>query len=155
MNKLRDYACSPFAYTRSEGLCWNVMREDYNKKDIVIFNVFHHRGFYRDICKAYAEHKNLKPFANAVRKIAMWYFWSKSEHEVVVTSWPPYLENAEIDRVVAERDRSIKDYGRCYRVSARPEVAVKIDIFDQLTLNWNHFISYLWAHRRQLVVEEE
>lgn len=99
---------------------WNVLYEDWNTREITSFNIFNHSGFYND-CKRYAdEYKDDKwKFAKEVRNSLMYYFWSKCEWEVIVSSWPPIKE--------------FKDK--------------KISVFDQVDMNWNIFIEYLWEHK--------
>ena len=52
----------------------------------------------------------------------MYYFWSKCEYEIIVTC------NPEWDRFKKE----------------------KIDVYDQLQLNWNKFVDYIWENKNEI-----
>lgn len=102
---------------------WNVIYGNFNSKEIERFNIFDHHSF-KDYCaKAAKKYQNSKDeFAEAVRKELMYYFWSKCEWEVVIQHWP------QSDRL---HDR-------------------KIDVYEQVRMNWEVFINYLWEHRDEL-----
>ncbi len=104
-------------------LTWNVYYEDFNARRIVIHNVFNHAGFYDDCRRAAKKYKDDKEqFAEAVRHSLMYYYWSKCEWEVILTSWPPHSDFHD----------------------------EKIDVYDQVRLNWDRFIDYLWTNRGAL-----
>ena len=82
---------------------WNVFRHDVNSKKIVTFNIFNHWKFNEDVQKSLKKFKDKDEFAELLRRDLMYYFWSKCEHEVVITSWPPYIDMKELDRLNDER----------------------------------------------------
>ena len=125
-----------------------VYREDFNNKEIVKYNIFDNDSLYNEIIKYKKQFKNdFKKFSEAVRNLIMYRFWSKSEYEIILTSWPPYVENEEIDRLVKERDEHNSKYPYTFkRNSTRLTVAEKIDIYDQIMLNWDIFINYVWEN---------
>lgn len=94
---------------------WNVYYHDSNVGNIKAFNVFDHGGFYRDV-EQLMKDKSISrdKFSEAVRHSMMYYFWSKSEYEVVIKEW----------------------CGKPFEI--------KVDIFHQVQMNWDHFIDYLW-----------
>ena len=101
---------------------WNALIGDWNHKEIKTFNIFHHYGFL-EYCKKNAK-KNAKDYAKFCEQLYAdlhYCFWSKSEYEVIVTDWPTT--------------------GRCEK---------KIDIYDQVALNWNVFCNYVWSHAVEL-----
>ena len=61
-------------------------------------------------------------FATQLKKDLMYYFWSKCEWEIILTSWPP--------------NNNFNDK--------------KIDVFDQINLNWERFVEYIWANKHEL-----
>lgn len=107
----------------NKNLCWNAIYGNFNKRDIEVFNVFDHGGFYEDCQKAAKKFgDNRAEFDKAVRTSLMYYFWSKCEWEVVVSHWPP---------------------------SERMQDA-KVDVYDQVMMNWLVFSDYVWENRALL-----
>ena len=129
-------------------LVYNVYMEDFNNKEIVIYNIFDHYTFLKSLCDSKKEAgDNFLVFEEYVKSDLMYCFWSKSEYEIVLTSWPPYVEEDEINRLVAEKEEHIRKYGNFYRETVRLMVGEKVDIYDQVMLNWDIFIKYLWDNR--------
>ncbi len=116
---------------------WNVFREDINHREIEVFDVFHHASFNDDVVKLKKKKLSREEFAKELKSISMYYFWCKSEHEVVITSWPPYIDKEELDRINSEE----KSY---YRYNVRLTVGTKVDIYQQLSLNWDRFVDYVF-----------
>ena len=104
---------------------WFVFVEDFNGKRIADYDVFDHSGFADDVKKAFRKHRtDFDAFAEKVRGSLFYYFRSKCEWEVIVSAWPP-------SDSVPER---------------------KVDVFEQVTLNLDVFIRYVWhqAHARKV-----
>lgn len=124
-------------------MTWNVFRHNINKGEIEIWNVFNHHSFMLFVEKALKLYKTNKidyqEFDKRIRTEAQYYFWSKSEHKVVITSWPPYVDKVELQRLASE---IIKEPTR-YHYTIEPTVAEKVDIYDQLNLNWDAFVNYI------------
>ena len=128
---------------------WNVYTEDINSRKIKVFNIFDHGRFLEDVKKALKKFDNKEEFAEEVKKSLGYYYWSKCEWEVVITSWPPHIAMSELDRLNTECEEHIKKYDRePYRLCYNPDVGEKIDVYEQIQLNWNHFIDYVWSHKR-------
>lgn len=102
---------------------WNVYVEDFNGKEIVPYNVFNH-GRFLDDCKRNARKngKDYTKFCEQLRRDLMYYFWSKCEWEIILAPW-------------IRRD-TVKE--------------LKIDVFDQVMLNWDEFKAYVWNHGAEL-----
>jgi len=106
-------------------LTWNVFIEDFNKKRIEVHNVFEHGRFLEDCKRALKKHgNNREQFAKEIRSDLMYYYCSKCEWEIVLTSWPQrkYFEDK------------------------------KIDVYEQVMLNWQRFIDYVWNNRAELTL---
>ena len=104
---------------------WYAYYHEWNGNKIKPFNVFDHGRFYDD-CKKNAR-KNIHSFINfceQLKRDAMYYFWSKAEWEIVLTPWIKRMDSTDVD--------------------------VKIDVFDQLNLNWDAFCKYVWDHGAEL-----
>ena len=79
----------------------------------------------------------------------MYNFWSKCEWEVVITDWPTHITVEELNRLQKELDGHTAAYGNPpYALSVDLRVAEKIDVYDQIMLNWDIFINYLWENLR-------
>ena len=96
---------------------WNVFVEDFNNKKIRAYNIFNHYGFMSDCKDAWKKSKkNFDEFAETIRKSLMYYYWSKCEWEIILSDWPP-------SGLFKEE---------------------KVDVYQQIMLNWGPFINYLW-----------
>jgi hypothetical protein len=120
-------------------LTWNAYIEDRNSNTIKVFNIFNSFRFISDVIKANNKYKNDFEFLQEVRSSLMYAFWSKSEYEVIITSWPPYIEKEEFERLTKE---DIK-----YRTWVNLSMGEKIDIYNQVMINWEAFKLYLLTNR--------
>ena len=129
-------------------MVWNVYREDFNNKAIVTYNIFDHGGFARDVKKLLEEDITKDEFANQLKRSLMYWFWCKSEHEVVITSWPVYIDKTELDRINAEYEEHNNKWGHYpYKINVSPDVGEKVSIYDQVMMNWHQFIEYVWGNK--------
>lgn len=110
---------------------WNVMRplwgwtkERYSQGDTYqVYNVLDHFSFVSEIAELFLFPKTTKKyFEKELDSCAMYYFWSKAEHEIYV-----------------------KDVFGGY--------TSKIDVYDQLKMNWKPFVNYVWSKRKKFVKE--
>ena len=128
---------------------WNVFRHDVNKNKIVAFNVFDHYRFNEDVQKSLKKFRDKSEFAEQLRRDLMYYFWSKYEYEVVITTFPPYITMDELDRVNYERWSHKDKYGTDYvRQNVNLDTGIKIDIYEQVMNNWDLFLDYVWNSKR-------
>lgn len=96
-------------------MTWNVYRQDLNVDRFEVYNIFKHHSFCKSVEKLIrSKMLDREEFAEAVRKELMYYFWSKSEYELILKNW------------------------------LAGDIEMKIDIYDQVRLNWDRFIDYLW-----------
>lgn len=127
---------------------WNVFYHDFNGNGIKTYNVFYHSGFKNDVEKYLKEHDEKEVFEEKVRRSLMYYFWSKAEWEVIVTSWPPYIDVKELDRINNERKKTVEEYNRePYHLYVNLDMGEKIDVYDQVMNNWQIFIDYIWSYK--------
>ena len=109
---------------KKQPLEWFVLYENFNGKKIEPFNVFEHGSFLEDTKKNYKKNKeNFEAFKKQLDIDAHYYFWSKCQAETIWTS------EITVSSLIESRKESIK---------------TKIDIFDQLQLNWDYFVQYTW-----------
>lgn len=102
---------------------WYVYYENPINRTIEKYNIFDHHWFANACaCKA-EDYKNDKnTFTIEIKHELMYYFWSKCEWEMNLTSWI--------------------NPDRCN--------PLKIDVYDQVNLNFSQFINYLWANKEEL-----
>lgn len=104
-------------------LRWDVYIGNFNRKQIEVHNVFNHPRFLED-CRETSKQcgDDFEWFSDGIRRNLLCYYWSKCEWETVLTLWPMTKD----------------DFGK------------KISVFDQVNLNWDRFIEYVWNHRKEL-----
>lgn len=95
---------------------WYAYRYNINRKKIEVFNIFEHANFIADFYKLCDENLNKLSFEDRLDRILLYYYWSKSEHEIIIVPW------------IGDRD-----------------IQKKIDIYSQVKINWKHFVNYCWA----------
>ena len=126
-------------------MTWNVYVRDSNCREIKVFNIFNHSSFRESVHKLKKKKFPKEVFAEMLKRELMYYFWSKYEYEVVVTSFPPYIDKKELDRLNSEYEEYNTKWGHYpLRIDVRPEIGIKIDIYNQVLLNWDVFVDYVW-----------
>ena len=100
---------------------WNVYVHDFNKNEIKAYNIFEHRCFMEDLKKDFKECKNKDDFARKLRSELKYYYWSKAEWEIIISPWIGRKESCDI----------------------------KIDVYDQITNNWEVFLDYVWKNMQE------
>ena len=129
-------------------MVWNVYREDFNRRTIVKYNIFDHRSFAQDVNKLLKEDITKDEFAEQLKQSLMYYFWCKSEYEVVISSWPVYIDKEELDRINIEYEEYNNKWGHYpYKINVSPDVGKKIDIYSQVMMNWEQFVEYVWSNK--------
>ena len=98
---------------------WNVYYYNINKQKVESYNIFEHRKFVYYVGKALQECEEKEIFIERLKRELSYYFWSKSEWELIISPW----------------------CGNKY-----PE-ELKIDVYDQVMLNWDIFAEYVWENR--------
>ena len=101
-------------------LKWNVFYHSVNKQEIVTLNVFNHWRFSEDVENNLKKIKDKDEFAEKLRHDLMYYFWSKSEYEIIISPWCG--------------ERNTKD--------------IKVDIYTQVMNNWDIFLDYVWNSKK-------
>ena len=131
-------------------MTWNVFCENINRKEIVKYNIFNHSGFANEVDELIKEDVTRDEFDEKLRMILFYYFGSKAEYEVVITSWVPHIDRAELDRLNTEYEEYNNKWGHYpYKINVSPDVGEKVDIYSQITsLNWDIFVNYVWNHKK-------
>ena len=123
-------------------LVYNVVLERNGK--IEKYNIFDHGGFIEDLRKLKDE-TDIDSFKEKLDHILKYYFWARAEYEIILTDWPTMITKDVLEKGLKdfeERER--------YRVCINLPVSVKVDIYDQSTLNYDLFINYIWANLSEL-----
>jgi hypothetical protein len=123
---------------------WNVLLHDVNAGKITTWDIFRHCGFAKDVEKLLSADLDKEHFAELLQKRLQYYFWSKCEYEVVVTSWPTYIDGKELGRLNKEYKEYNEKLGKYpYKIDVAPDVGKKIDVYDQVMLNFDAFVEYV------------
>lgn len=140
---------------------WNVYVEDINAGKIKSYNIFKHGSFYADLYRKIKDYKKavkqavkpaehtraLEDLKTCVRPILMYYFWSKCEWEVVISSWPVFITPEELNHINKELEEHKSKWGSTpYKLNVSPDVSEKVDVYSQIMLNYNAFIEYIVGH---------
>lgn len=100
---------------------WNVYYHNINRQTMSHFNVFDHGGLTQDIIKITKKYKDKDTFCKELKRSIMYWFWSKSEWEILIYPW----------------------------VGGKDGIQRKIDVFSQIMLNWHIFSEYVWKNRKE------
>ena len=131
-------------------MIWNVYYESFNNNSIIKYNIFNHKSFAKDVNKLLKENTTKDEFAEQLKRSLRYYFWGKSEYEVVITSWPVYIYRAELDRLNTEYQEYNNKWGHYpYDIDIVPNVGEKIDIYNQVMLNFDIFVDYVWSNKNK------
>lgn len=144
---------------------WYVYYYDINKNKIELFNIFDHYSFCEYVKKAIKKLKNKDEFAGQLKKELMYYFWSKSEYELIIEitedgcvfliPWcgcgNPEMVKIEIKPIVTEDGVNWKEFANLHINKQRYKNKAKIDIYDQVMFEWDKFVDYCWDNKKKLL----
>ena len=108
---------------------WYVYVSDFNSRTFKEYNVFNHWRFMEDLKKIARKYRDRErdQFENEMAGWLKYYYWSKAEWEIILEHWPQLGEKYQ----------------------------EKIDVWDQIHMNWPQFCDYVWAHRAELRRKEK
>lgn len=126
-------------------LKWNVYCCNANRNEIEVFNIFDHIRFKEDVLENLKKYKEKERFAMSLKLDLFYYFGDKYEWEAVISSWPPYITNDEIDKILNERSTHNTKYGKDSRFfNVDLITGLKIDVCTQVMNNFDIFLNYVW-----------
>lgn len=129
-------------------MTWKVYRHDFNRGVIYEYDIFNNSRLVEDIQKLLKENITKEEFSEKLRRRLQYYYWAKSEHEIVITSWTPHIDKEELSRINTEYEEYYNKWGKDpIRFYINPDVAKKVDIYEQVRLNWNIFVDYVWSFK--------
>ena len=131
-------------------LIWNVYKYNINSKKIEQFNIFDHWRFKEAVEYDLNKINDKEKFSEELKNNLLYYFWSKYEYEIVITSFPIHIDKKELDRINSDYESYCEYYGHApYLMYVNPDVGEKIDIYSQIMLNYNIFLDYLWEYKEK------
>lgn len=107
---------------------WYAVIESPNAKSFKKINIFHYSNFIYDLEKVLSKHPTKEALSSELRYLLKYYFASKCEYEIIISSWPP-------DKIYPLEE--------------------KVDVFDQINLNWDNFVDYIWQHCFAIAVQKD
>lgn len=129
-------------------MVWHVTYEDINARKIVLFNIFEHSNFAKDVEELLKSDVSIADFMERLRQILSYYFRGKCEYEQTICSWPVYIDSEELARVNDKYEDYNARYGHYpYRINIKPDIGKKYSIYDQIMLNFEVFCDYVWRHK--------
>ena len=129
-------------------MVWNVYCEDFNCNTIIKYNIFDHSGFAQDVKNMLESDVPKNEFTEQLNRSLRYWFWDKTEYEVVISSWPTYIDKAELNRLNAEYKEYSNKWGRYpYKINVAPDVSEKVSIYYQVMMNWEQFVEYVWSDK--------
>lgn len=99
---------------------WYVYYHDSNAQKIIKWNIFNHGTFTEKVNKLM--HDSLlsrDDFVDNLKRYLMYYFWSKCEYEIILSPWTGRADD------------------------------IKIDIYDQIIMNFDRFVDYVWSFKSE------
>lgn len=111
--------CEKYEPLKRLELEWNVYYHDFNGGDIKKFNIFDHWRFNEDVARALKRDLNRNDFARHLRSHLFYFFCSKCEYEVLISPW------------IDDKEKGV----------------IKVDIFDQVMMNFDIFVDYVWGSK--------
>ena len=100
-------------------MAWNVWRHNINNGLMEMWNIFEHYNFNKDTIRDLRNFDDKKEFSRHLQSNLMYYFWSKSEYEIILSPW-------------------------CQGPNDKEK---KIDIYMQIMANWIRFVDYVWSFK--------
>ena len=129
-------------------MIWNVYRNNFNTKKIEVFNIFDHISFLESIKKILKQTQNKKEFSENIRKELLYYFWSKYEYEIIITSFPVYINQKELNKINSDNNSNSNNKTK---VNIEPDVGIKVDIYSQVMNNFDIFVDYIWNNKQEFL----
>ena len=135
---------------------WNVYYHNFNRDEIMKYNIFNHGGFlkyFEKIRKEYKKSEDKESFAERVKRELFYYYNSKCEWEIIITKkddeiiltpWCGSRNNPELN-VTNESDFNWTGfYDEIAEKRINYNKSIKIDVYEQVMYKWSEFVDYCW-----------
>lgn len=104
-------------------LKFNIAYENFNCRELMTVNVFDYVFIKEELDKIAKRKPEKRPdfntFNKEINSLMIYHFWGRCEYEFIISSWP----------------------------SGRWET--KVDVYEQIKLNWDLFIRQCWDYTTQ------
>lgn len=131
---------------KDKTMIWKVLCCRVSTGNIEEYNIFDHYRFCEDVKKLMNKKLPKEEFAEDLRKEVAYYFRSKCEWEIYITGNPGHLDGEQINELMDKWDKCRRDDGHYpYYCSIEIKGSKKVDIYDQVRLNWQSFVDYVWG----------
>lgn len=135
---------------------WNVCCYNCNADEIEAFNIFRHGRFREDTQEALKTSKNKAEFALIIKRELRYYFWSKSEYELIVRLTDddrvfllPWCGSSDPENEKVEvTDDHWRDFAKLHIKRQQYTNEAKIDIYNQVMFRFYEFVNYCWSFKR-------
>ena len=131
---------------------WNVYYHNINSNKFETYNILKH-GIFVDYIKKHKKKYNKEEFEEKLKQELMYYFWCKSEYEVIITKkdnriimtpWVGRKEEISLDVTDNEDFDWLGFYDWISYKKYAVDGSIKIDIYDQVRYRWDEFVEYCW-----------
>ena len=140
---------------------WIVYNFNINKQKIETYDIFKHWNFCEYAKKAMKKFKTKEEFAEQLKRELMYYFWSRSEYELVIEVTEnnnvflnPWVGCREPEKVrIDVTNNTDFDWVNFAKKHIKKQIygnKAKIDIFDQVNYVWDEFVEYCWNNRKNI-----
>jgi len=124
---------------------WNVILQNPPSNNLGVFNVFDYNSFQIEVKTLFSKKLPKEKFLDELDLIAHYHFCRKVEWETIFTTWPPYIDKEELERIITTYHTERKPGTPIPdRIDITPDKMRKIDVYDQLRANWTRFSEYVW-----------
>ena len=131
---------------------WNVFRIDSRSGSLKIVNILGDDNFKSAILNLIEKKYGKKQFEKELRDAAKAFINSGTERELSLCEMFPKIITSEIPKIVNEYTETIKRGGTPPKeVRIHPTVHFVVDIYDQLSINWEHFVKYIWEEGKKMI----
>lgn len=139
-------------------MTWIVKNFDFNKQIIQDYDILKYKEAFIKTLKKKCKTK--KEFADALKRELKYYFWSRSEWELIIevtednriflNPWVGCKDpnKVKID-VTNDKNFDWQGFSQLHINNQIYQNKAKIDVWDQIEYNWNEFINYCWEYNHK------
>lgn len=142
-------------------VAWNVYYHEFNANKIKTYNIFQNGKFVEYIKKHKKRYDTKNDFAKAIRRELFYYFGSKCEWEMIITSkdgriiLTPWIGRREDVSMDVTNDKTFDWSGFYNWLSQKFHVdkdgSIKFDAYSQVMYRFDEFIDYCWTVKRWIL----
>lgn len=137
-------------------MIWNVYAKRSSSPKVEVYDIFQHHDFREDVDKLIKQKLSRAEFEEMLKRKLSYYFWGKVEWEITAAPYPTYVTYKEFDRVNDEVKAFILQNDRFPpRRQLDVEGAIRLDVYEQVTLNWDSFVDYIWNRAYPVFVTDK